>query len=138
MVRGVDDPTLVAIDHVQLGMPAGAEDRARAFYGGVLGLREVAKPPPLAGRGGAWFRGVGAGDSLAVHLGVEPDFRPAPRSHVAFVVDDLTSLRARLQAAGVPIDDDDSGLPVRRFYVHDPFGNRIELVDARDAGFSAG
>jgi hypothetical protein len=53
-------------------------------------------------------------------------------------VDDLADVRARLTAAGVTTEDDDSGLPIRRCYVRDPFGNRIELVDGRDAGFSAG
>jgi catechol 2,3-dioxygenase-like lactoylglutathione lyase family enzyme len=44
---------IVAIDHVQLAMPAGGEAAARAFYEGVLGLDEVPKPAALAGRGGA-------------------------------------------------------------------------------------
>jgi catechol 2,3-dioxygenase-like lactoylglutathione lyase family enzyme len=124
--------TIVAVDHVQLGMPVGGEDRARAFYVGVLGLREVPKPPELAPRGGAWF----TSDGVAIHLGAEPDFRPATRAHPAFVVDDLARLRRDLADAGVAITDDDSGLPVDRCYVTDPFGNRIELVDADDAGFS--
>lgn len=127
------DPSLLAsIDHVQLGMPAGAEDAARAFYAGVLGLREIPKPPQLAGRGGAWF----AGRSVAVHLGVEPDFRAAPKAHPAFVVDDLTAVREHLAEAGVAIVEDDAAMPVARCYVRDPFGNRLELVDAVDAGFS--
>jgi Predicted dioxygenase of extradiol dioxygenase family len=125
---------LVGIDHVQLSMPVGGEDEARAFYGGVLGVREVSKPKALAGRGGAWF----AGRSVAIHLGVEADFRPASKAHPAFLVDDLAIVRERLTQAGVAIDEDDSGLPVRRCYVHDPFGNRIELVDARDRGFTDG
>jgi catechol 2,3-dioxygenase-like lactoylglutathione lyase family enzyme len=127
------DPLLVAIDHVQLGMPAGGEDGARAFYSGVLGLREVPKPPELAGRGGVWFAG-GAG--VAIHLGVEADPRPPAKAHPAFVVADLGIAREAMIASGHAIEDDDSGLPVARWYVRDPFGNRIELVDARDAGFS--
>lgn len=125
--------TLRAIDHVQLGMPAGGEDAARRFYGEILGLLEVPKPAELAGRGGCWF----ARDGVAVHLGVEAAFRPATRAHPAFVVDDLVAERQRLACAGVPIIDDDSSLPVARCYLKDPFGNRIELVDAADAGFSA-
>ncbi len=125
--------TLRAIDHVQLGMPAGGEDAARRFYGEILGLAEIAKPAELAGRGGCWF----ARDGVAVHLGVEATYRPATRAHPAFVVDDLVAERERLARAGVPIIDDDSGLPVARCYLEDPFGNRIELVDAADAGFSA-
>lgn len=130
-----DDALPASIDHVQLGMPAGAtaEADARAFYGGALGLREVPKPAELAGRGGVWF----VGRAVAIHLGVEPDHRALTRVHPAFVVDDLGQARERLTAAGVAIQDDDSGLPVARFYVRDPFGNGIELVDAADAGFSA-
>jgi catechol 2,3-dioxygenase-like lactoylglutathione lyase family enzyme len=128
-----DASILGSIDHVQLGMPAGGEERARAFFGAILGLREVAKPDELAGRGGAWF----AARSVAIHVGVEADFRPASKAHPAFTVDDLDEVRGRLAAAGVTTTADDSGMPVSRCYLQDPFGNRIELVDARDAGFSA-
>ena len=124
---------LIAIDHVQLGMPAGGEDRARAFYSGILGLREVSKPATLAGRGGVWFAGPAG---LAVHLGVEVDPRPLARAHPAFLVTDLRGARRTLAAAGLAVEEDESGLPVARCDVSDPFGNWIELVDATDAGFS--
>jgi catechol 2,3-dioxygenase-like lactoylglutathione lyase family enzyme len=123
---------LVGLDHVQLAMPRGEEALARLFYGGVIGLQEVRKPRELARRGGLWFVGPG----IAVHLGVEEPFRPARKAHPAFVVANLDRARRRIAANGADIEDDDSGLPVRRCYVADPFGNRIELVDARDAGFT--
>jgi len=123
---------LVALDHVQLAMPRGEEALARLFYGGVIGLQEVRKPRELARRGGLWFVGPG----VAVHLGVEDPFRPARTGHPAFVVADLERARRRLAANDLPVADDDSGLSLRRCYVADPFGNRIELVDARDAGFT--
>lgn len=133
---------VVGIDHVQLTMPAGGEDAARAFYGGLLGLREVPTPGPLAGRGGCWFVGL-SGDvaaaerpSFSLHLGVEADFRPARKAHVALLVEDLVGLRVALDAAGTPTIDDDAPIGVRRLYALDPFGNRLELVDRRDAGFS--
>ncbi|MEA2620756.1 MAG: hypothetical protein QOC97_1529 [Chloroflexota bacterium] len=125
---------VVGIDHVQLSMPPGGEAEARRFYGSVLGLREVAKPAELAGRGGCWFAGSAAG--VAVHLGAEQDLRPLARAHPALIVRDLDAARGALAEAGIPSEDDDTGLPVRRCYIRDPFGNRIELVDARDAGFS--
>ncbi|HET7461533.1 MAG TPA: VOC family protein [Longimicrobium sp.] len=109
---------------MQLAMPAGGEDRARAFYAGVLGMTEVPKPPVLAARGGAWF----AGGAVQVHLGVEEDFRPARKAHPALAVENLAGVRAACDAAGFhttpgePLD----GRP--RAYVHDPFGNRIELI----------
>jgi catechol 2,3-dioxygenase-like lactoylglutathione lyase family enzyme len=124
---------LVGIDHVQLSMPVGGEPEARRFYGTIFGLREVDKPPALAGRGGCWFAGE---PGLAVQLATEVDFRPLAKAHPALVVRDLAAARAALSRAGVAIEEDVSGLPVRRCYVRDPFGNRIELVDASDAGFS--
>ena len=127
-----DASVLASIDHVQLGLPVGDEDEARAFYGGILGLQEIPKPRALAGRGGVWF----VGRSVTIHLGVEAGFRAASKAHPAFVVDDLAAVRRRLEEAGVPVEEDDSGLAVVRCYGRDPFGNRIELVDAMDAGFS--
>jgi len=116
--------TLRTLDHIQLAMPRGRETEARAFYSALLGLPEVAKPPELAKRGGAWFeRGA-----LRVHLGVEEDFRPARKAHPAFVVDDLAALAERLKAAGYPVTPDDQGDPRPRFFTADPFGNRIELI----------
>jgi catechol 2,3-dioxygenase-like lactoylglutathione lyase family enzyme len=123
---------LVGIDHVQLGMPAGAEDTARAFYIGILGLREVVKPRELSDRGGCWF----AASDVMIHLGSEQAFRAVDRAHPALLIRDLDAARGALMVAGVAVEEDESGLRVRRCYVRDPFGNRLELVDGRDAGFS--
>jgi catechol 2,3-dioxygenase-like lactoylglutathione lyase family enzyme len=125
---------VVGIDHVQLSMPPGGEDESRAFYVEILGLREITKPPELAGRGGCWF----AGPNAAIHLAPEDGFRPHAKAHPALVIRDLAAAREVLVAAGVAIEEDDAGLPVIRCYIRDPFGNRIELDDERDAGFSAG
>lgn len=126
---------LVGIDHVQLAMPAGAEDEARRFYGEVLGLVEVPKPPALAARGGCWFSDDAG--AVHVHLGVEPQFRPATRAHPGFVVRGLDDLRARLIVSGVDVKDDDAVPGVRRFYAADPFGNRIEFIAEADRGFTS-
>src|ERR1700680_1941378 len=112
------------IDHVQLAMPPGGEDRAREFYQGVLGIPEVPKPADMARRGGCWFE---RGD-LKVHLGVEQQFRPARKAHPAFIVSDLVALVARLRSAGSPLTEDRSLTEYDRFFVEDPFGNRIELM----------
>jgi len=120
----VADYPFTAIDHVQLAMPAGEEDRARAFYGGMLGMVEVAKPAELAKRGGCWFES----GSVQLHLGVETDFRPARKAHPALRCGDYDALTSHLRAAGVEIKDDDSIPGVRRCHVSDPFGNRIELI----------
>lgn len=123
---------LAGLDHVQLAIPVGGEEAARGFYAGLLGLVEVAKPPELAARGGCWFAGPG----LHLHLGVEDPFRPATRAHPGLLVEDLAEARAALEAAAVPTRDDDAALRVRRFYADDPFGNRLELIDAADRGFT--
>jgi diguanylate cyclase (GGDEF)-like protein/PAS domain S-box-containing protein len=124
----VPPPLLLGIDHVQLAMPPGerAEQQAEGFYQGVLGLERVPKPPEMAVRGGCWFEGP----SVKLHLGVEDDFRPARKAHPALVVDDLDVVCQRIVAAGGEVRSAD-GLPgVSRLHTDDPFGNRIELVQA--------
>jgi catechol 2,3-dioxygenase-like lactoylglutathione lyase family enzyme len=120
---------LLGIHHVQLAIPEGGEDRARAFYAGLLGLAEVAKPPELAHRGGAWFESGG----VRVHLGVERGFRPAKKAHPALLVRGLGDLAGRLRAAGVEVVDDVLLPGYDRVYVSDPFGNRLELVEPKSA-----
>jgi len=103
----------------------GKESDARCFYVETLGLNEVAKPANLAKRGGCWFeRGI-----VRVHLGVDPEFRPAKKAHPAFVVSDIKALRARLESAGYTVEDDQPLEGFQRTYVYDPFGNRIELME---------
>lgn len=107
-------------------MPAGEEEKARAFYIRVLGFTEIPKPPELAKRGGAWFQ---AGN-VQLHLGVEADFRPARKAHPAFVVDDLAAILVLAQNAGCEIDTSQPALDgYNRAHVFDPFGNRIELME---------
>ena len=124
---------VIGIDHVQLLMPVHGEREARRFYGEVLGLQEVAKPAALADRGGCWFVGPGG---TAVQIGSDQRFIAARRAHPCLVVSDLAAARLALVTAGVAIVEDDSDLGVARCYTADPFGNRIELVDASDAGFT--
>ena len=113
-----------AIHHVQLAMPPGREDEARAFYVGVLGFSEVPKPSNLVTRGGLWLT---SGDA-DVHLGVEQDFRPAKKAHPALLVDDLDSIRRLCEASGSMLTIDEPLEGYDRAYVADPFGNRIELL----------
>lgn len=117
---------VTGIEHVQLAMPPGEEAVARAFYTGLLGIPEMAKPPKLAARGGCWFEGTG----VKVHLGVEADFRPARKAHPALLVDDLSAMVTVLEAAGLEVIPDDPVEGRTRCYVSDPFGNRIELMQA--------
>lgn len=113
------------LHHVQLAMPRGAEDKARAFFVSVLGMTEVDKPPVLASRGGVWFRG----DKLELHLGVEDDFRSARKGHPGILVSDLDTVAKRLTDAGHDVRWDDDFPGFRRFYASDPFGNRLEFLE---------
>jgi catechol 2,3-dioxygenase-like lactoylglutathione lyase family enzyme len=115
------------IDHVQLAMPAGAEESARRFYCDLLGMVELPKPPELARRGGCWF----ASGSVQVHLGVDADFRAAKKAHPALRCANYEGLTARLRSAGVSVTEDENIPGVRRCHIADPFGNRIELVSER-------
>jgi catechol 2,3-dioxygenase-like lactoylglutathione lyase family enzyme len=120
----VNDCLIVGLDHVQLAMPPGGEDAARVFYADVLGLTQVPKPAHLAVRGGCWFEGGGT----SIHLGVDADFRPALKAHPAFLVSDLSAMRARLEHMGIAFAD---GAPLEGYArgdIADPFGNRIELM----------
>jgi catechol 2,3-dioxygenase-like lactoylglutathione lyase family enzyme len=118
---------ILGLDHIQLAMPPGQEAVARAFYAGVLGLVEEPKPANLAVRGGVWFRS----GALRVHLGVEPQFRAARKAHPAFLVRGLPEFAARCAAAGFTPVTDEPLDGFDRFYVFDPFGNRIELLEPR-------
>ena len=115
---------ITGLDHLQLAMPAGKEAQARAFYGDLLGLVELEKPPELASRGGCWF----ALGQQALHLGIDTPFTPACKAHPAFTVSDLEALRKRLAAAHISTIDDPALPHVRRFYAADPFGNRLEFI----------
>jgi catechol 2,3-dioxygenase-like lactoylglutathione lyase family enzyme len=108
-------------------MPLGGDAAARAFYADVLGLAEIAPPPPL---GGLWFRSGG----VELHLTIEPDFRAAPKAHPGLRVRGLDALAARCAAAG-HAPELDTRYPGRtRYFVRDPFGNRLELLQlAADA-----
>ncbi len=119
------------LDHIQLAMPEGGEDKARAFFTGILGMVEDEKPYPLSERGGCWFHKGGT----FLHLGVEDNFSPQEKSHPAFLIPDLHELEKKLRERKHDVVWDKS-LPNRtRFYSSDPFGNRIEFLKGGD-GFS--
>ena len=121
-------PHLLRYHHATLTIPPGSEGAARAFYCDILGLREIAKPPGLR-PGGLWLAGADA-TALQLHLTIQDDIdRPANRAHLAFLVDDLSALRARLAAAGITIAESIAPIPGHtRFECRDPFGNRLEFL----------
>jgi catechol 2,3-dioxygenase-like lactoylglutathione lyase family enzyme len=120
---------IVGLDHVQVSAPPGAEAEARRFYGELLSLSEIEKPPALRGRGGVWFD-LGR---QQLHIGIDVDFMPARRAHPAFLVraSELDAVAERVRGAGVEVTWDHALPGTRRFFLRDPWGNRIELLAAR-------
>jgi catechol 2,3-dioxygenase-like lactoylglutathione lyase family enzyme len=120
--------TVYDLDHILVAAPRvpDAEERARAFYGGLLGLVEIDKPQELRARGGVWF----AVGPRQLHIGLEDNFRPARKAHPAFSVgaSELQMLQAQLRAAGYSTTEIEEIDDMTRFYVDDPFGNRLEMV----------
>jgi catechol 2,3-dioxygenase-like lactoylglutathione lyase family enzyme len=116
----------LGIDHVQLAAPPGCEAAARKFYIEILAMTELAKPAAFQSRGGIWLKcGM-----HQLHIGVQVDFTPATKAHPAIRVLDMVALRSRLESQKIEIVEDDA-LGRERFYVHDPFGNRLEFVEAQ-------
>ncbi|WP_145047118.1 VOC family protein [Paenibacillus xylanexedens] len=115
------------LDHVQLAAPEGCEKEARLFYNQLLGWREIPKPEALQKRGGVWFQ-CGAHQ---VHIGVQEAFVPALKAHPAFHVQNLDELRDDLQRKQIQVIHDDARTDegVKRFYLSDPFGNRLEFLE---------
>ncbi|HSF81713.1 MAG TPA: VOC family protein [Anaerolineales bacterium] len=118
---------ITAIDHVLIAIPPGSEQAGRDFYGSILGFSELPKPAELIGRGGVWF----TQGKVTIHLGVEKDFRPAKKAHPAFLVEGLDELIERCKQAGVKVSTDEPSLHgYIRVHVYDPYGNRLELMEA--------
>ena len=114
---------IAAIDHVQLTVPRALEREALDFYRNVLGLSEIEKPPELKARGGAWFQ-VGP---LQFHIGIDPEPWPKSKRHVCFLVPDLAKARAAVVARSVAIEEEGEAEGLKRFFVRDPAGNRLEI-----------
>jgi catechol 2,3-dioxygenase-like lactoylglutathione lyase family enzyme len=122
---------IVGVHHIQLAMPVGGEQAAREFYARFFELPEVPKPENLLKRGGVWFES----ELVRIHLGVEENFRPAKKAHPGLLVENLPALIQRLRDAGHEVIDDERIPGYLRAYVHDPFGNRIELMEP-EPGFT--
>ncbi len=120
-----DDPVVLGLHHVQLEAPPGCEEAARAFYHTILGLEELEKPANLQRRGGVWF----LCGQQQLHIGVTDPFIPRRKGHPALEVRHLERWRIRLTQAGVPISEDEPLPGYRRFYIQDPWGNRLELLE---------
>ncbi|NHM32246.1 VOC family protein [Neobacillus terrae] len=114
-----------SIDHVQLAAPKGSENKARKFFGEILGFTEIEKPEELKKRGGAWFQS----GSVQIHIGIEEPFAPAKKAHPAFEVENIEAVMDQLNESGVLFQVDIKLPGSKRFYVDDPFGNRLEILE---------
>ncbi len=117
--------TVLGFDHIQLAIPVGGDDAARRFFGECLGLTELPKPPELAKRGGLWFQC----GNIQLHLGIDPNFKPAIKTHPGFLVERLEPVVSALQASGYQVEHDPVTEGFTRMLTSDPFGNRIELLE---------
>ena len=115
---------MLTLDHIQIAIPKGSEDECRAFWGDLVGLREIPKPEALQARGGLWFALAGS----ELHLGVEEPFSPALKAHPGFRSTDITALAARFETAGHDMVWDTTIKGRQRFFANDPFGNRLEFL----------
>jgi catechol 2,3-dioxygenase-like lactoylglutathione lyase family enzyme len=119
------------LNHVQLCIPFGEEERAREFYTQVLGLEEIEKPDVLKPNGGLWFEIA----DIQLHIGVE-EMQGKSKRHPAFEIEGLEEIREHLRANQVKIKEEPSIPGMNRLSFFDPFGNRIELMEKTDPAAS--
>jgi catechol 2,3-dioxygenase-like lactoylglutathione lyase family enzyme len=115
---------ITGADHVQITVPRSVEEECLIFYRQALGLAEIPKPAELHARGGAWFQL----SNLQLHIGLDPEPSPESRRHICFLVRDIAAARAQIEARGVVVEGEGMAEGLRRFFVRDPAGNRIELA----------
>lgn len=116
---------LLKVQHAQITIPLGEEEKAREFYCEFLGLKEIPKPESLKQRGGFWMELSG----FQIHVGTEKDFdRRATKAHLAYEVENLQSWREKLKTRNIEILDGVKIPNYERFEFRDPFGNRVEFL----------
>lgn len=114
------------INHIQICIPKGAEEEARKFYYGLLGLEEIEKPEDLKKNGGFWLKIA----DVELHIGTE-EVKNKSKRHPAFEVESLEKIKVYLKTAGVRIKEDNPLPKFYRFSFYDPFNNRIELLEKK-------
>ncbi|MCM3585984.1 glyoxalase [Mesobacillus maritimus] len=113
------------IDHIQLAAPKGKEKEAREFFCGILRMEEIEKPVALKTNGGAWFKS----GNVQIHVGIEEPFSPSKKAHPAFKIENLEGLKQHLTKHKILFIEDHLLPGANRIHIHDPFGNRIELLE---------
>ncbi len=118
---------IIALHHVQITIPKGSEEQGKDFYCGILGLKEIEKPDSLKGRGGFWLQ-LGHQE---VHVGTEDGFdRLLTKAHIAYQVDDIDYWKTKLVEHQIEIVESVPIPSYERFEFRDPFGNRLEIIQA--------
>ena len=128
------------VDHLNVQVPPEKEDEAIHFYEEILGLKRLKKPDSL-GPAGAHFC-ISEDPWYELHVGVARDTTIADvnknlRNHLGFQVDDLETARKDFEAAGIEIDDataaysESRDFHQERFFIRDPGGNRLEILEPR-------
>ena len=123
-------PSVKRLQHTSVPMPPGGDDQARAFYGDLLGMREIPKPEGLAALTVVWFAANDQGDE--VHVFQEQNMGPnSAAQHLCLEVDDIAAFQSRLRYAGYDVQTPETIHNRPRLFVRDPFENLVELVEIR-------
>jgi len=119
------------IDHVAIDITN--VERAKAFYGGVLGLQEIPRPTSFT-FGGAWYQ---IGPEVLHLVARDEKFAEAPH-HFCLWVRDVAAVAKIVEGAGYPVvwDTKYKIRGVDRFFVFDPSDNRIEIQGSDGTGQS--
>jgi catechol 2,3-dioxygenase-like lactoylglutathione lyase family enzyme len=130
-----DKITFRRVNHVTVAVPAGQEEKVRAFYAGVLGLREVPQDKALVGRYQLiWYELW----DILLHLDFTPPWvTPAENRHLALEVNNLEEVRKYLESKGAEIRNAVPMPDRNRFYLIDPFGNYFELIELKSSAVAA-
>jgi len=110
------------IDHVAIDITD--VNRAKAFYGGLLGLQEIPRPTSFT-FGGAWYQ---IGPEVLHLVAREQKFEEAPH-HFCLWVEDVKKTSEVVGKAGCQVIwDTKYKIPgIDRFFTRDPDGNRVEF-----------
>ena len=118
---------VLSVHHAQLPFRPAQATAIRHFYGVLLGLTDIS---PAASA----IRRYVAGSQHIDLVPFDPPQPVAAQAHLAFEVLNLPELRGALLKAGLPLDESRPLHGHRRFYVHDPAGNRLEFIEPEPNG----
>ena len=111
------------VKRIVANVAASDVGKASAFYEDVLGLNVLMDL--------GWIRTYGSGSEMTVQLSVLSEGGSGTAvPDISIEVDDVEEALARVQRASIPIEYGPTTEPwgVRRFYVRDPFGKLINIM----------